>query len=240
VTSATGPTGAPGPTGPAGASGPADVARPARSIRVVVADDHTLFREGVRQLLQTRADIEVVGEGATGDEAMSLVRLHRPDVLLLDVEMPGPGVTAVVDSLLRTHPDVAVVVLTMHHTTGLVHELVDRGVTGYLSKSVRRDELIAAVESAARQRTDNVVVSLPRGMMQGLNQVTPEKMLSPRETEVVQLLADALSNAQIATRLHISQGTVKRHLTNIYAKLDATSRVDAIRRAAAAGVIPGL
>jgi DNA-binding NarL/FixJ family response regulator len=215
-------------------------AAPGRRIRVVLADDHTLFREGIAQLLQTHPEIDVVGTGASGDEAMSLVRLHRPDVLLLDVEMPGADTRSVVDGLRRTHPEVAVVVLTMHHATGLVQDLIARGVTGYLSKSVQRDELIAAVEKAARQRSDNVVLSLPRGTLEGLRRGTDADTLSAREVEVVRLLAQALSNAQIATRLHISEGTVKRHLTNVYAKLGAVSRVDAIRRAAASGVIPGV
>ncbi|TWP53785.1 response regulator transcription factor [Lentzea tibetensis] len=209
-------------------------------VRIVLADDHTLFREGLRELLSTDPDFEVVGEGASGDEAIALVDHHHPDVLLLDVEMPGPGAKAVIQSLRAGHPDINVIVLTMHEGAGMVRDLLQSGAAAYLVKNIARDQLVAAVRSVSRNR-ENVVLSIPRETMDALEPPeAQENPLSARELDVLRLVAKAMSNAQIAAALFISEGTVKRHLTNIYGKLDAVSRVDAIKKAAAANLISGL
>jgi DNA-binding NarL/FixJ family response regulator len=161
-------------------------------------------------------------------------------VLLLDVEMPGPGARAVIRALHVSHPDTDVIVLTMHDSAGVVRDLLQCGAAAYLVKNIAREQLVAAVRSVSRNR-ENVILSVPRGTMDAMDPpVAPDNPLSARELEVLRLVAKALSNAQIATELFISEGTVKRHLTNIYAKLDAVSRVDAIKKASAANLIAGL
>jgi DNA-binding NarL/FixJ family response regulator len=207
-------------------------------IRVVVVDDHTLFRQGIRELLSTDPGFLVVAEGASGAEAVELAREHHPDVILLDVEMPGPGPTATIKQLRHAAPHTRVVVLTMHDDSALVHELLDSGASAYLVKTIVREELMAAVRSVNRIES-NVLLSVSRETIEGLDKHRPEGgPLSPRELDVLKLVAQAMSNAQIATRLFITEGTVKRHLSNVYAKLGAVSRVDAIRKASTAGLLP--
>ncbi|MDG4784846.1 response regulator transcription factor [Micromonospora sp. WMMD1102] len=213
----------------------------ANLIRVALADDHTLFRQGIREMLSTDPGIQVVGEAATGPDAVGLVLAERPDVLLLDVEMPGPGAGPVIRELRRVRPQTQVVVLTMHDDADVVRDLLNCGAAAYLVKTILRDELVVAVRSVA-SRSDTVLLSVSRRTVSQLdsqrdragNSAGP---LTDRELEVLTLTAQAFSNAQIASRLHITQATVKRHLTNIYAKLQAVSRVDAIRKATAARLI---
>jgi DNA-binding NarL/FixJ family response regulator len=209
-------------------------------VTIVLTDDHTLFRQGLRELLCTDPELDIVGEGCTGEEALALVRQHRPDVLLLDVEMPGPGAKAVIGEVRRGYPDTAIIILTMHDAPAIVRELLECGAAAYLVKTIAREELTAAVRSVSRTR-DNVLLSVPRTTMESLErQQKQHTLLSERELEVLRLVATAMSNAQIASRLFISEGTVKRHLTNTYAKLGAVSRVDAIKKAIQAKLIDGL
>jgi DNA-binding NarL/FixJ family response regulator len=208
-------------------------------VRVVLADDHTLFRDGLRELLETDDGCTVVGEASTSDEALTLVANLRPDVLVLDVEMPGPGAPAVVEKLHRSFPRTRVIVLTMHESPAIVHDLLERGAHAFLVKSIAGEELIAAVRSVNRGR-DNVLLSVSRetiGQLESPRDAPGESPLSARELDVLRLVAQAYSNGQIATRLGITEGTVKRHLTNVYAKLDAVSRIDAIRKAVAAKLL---
>lgn len=209
----------------------------AEAISVVVVDDHTLFREGLAELLASEPSFHVVGQGGDSADALSLVDRHRPDAVLVDVEMPGPGPRATVRRLSQRHPETRVIVLTMHDQPELVLQLLDHGAAAYLVKTISRLELIAAVRSVVTSR-GKVVLSVSRGTISQLNQPPQDTVLSTRELEVLQLLALAMSNAQIGRQLLITEGTVKRHLTNIYAKLGAVSRVDAIRKATAAHLIP--
>jgi DNA-binding NarL/FixJ family response regulator len=210
------------------------------TISVVLVDDHALFREGVAELLASEEAFRVVAQGANSAEALALVAQHRPDVVLVDVEMPGPGAPATVRRLRQEHPDTRVIVLTMHDKPELVRELLDQGASAFLVKEITRLELIAAVRSVATSRGNVVLLSVSRRTVNQLDNPPPTAVLSARELEVLQLAALAMSNAQIGKRLLITEGTVKRHLTNIYAKLGANSRVDAIRKATAARLIPGI
>lgn len=185
--------------------------------------------------------IDVVGNGASGDEALVLVRERRPDVLLMDVEMPGPGAEATLRALFGVSPETAVIILTMHDYSSIVSSLLRLGAASYLVKSVDHHELLAAVHSAARNRS-TVTVSVSRTTIDHLNrrdEAPVEELFSPREMEVLRLLAQARSNAEIGADLFISQGTVKRHLTNLYGKLDANGRVDAMVKARAGRPAPG-
>jgi DNA-binding NarL/FixJ family response regulator len=199
-------------------------------IRIVVVDDHALFREGLRELLTHQPDLDVVAEGSTGAEAVALARRHLPDVLLLDVEMPGQRAVQTLRQLQQSVPATQVVVLTMHDDATLVQELLGSGASAYLTKTAGRQDLITAIRSVSRS-AGTVLVSVPRDTFAQIGAEARATVLTRRELEVLRLLALALSNAQIANRLFISEGTVKRHLTNIYAKLQAVSRVDALRKA---------
>jgi DNA-binding NarL/FixJ family response regulator len=208
-------------------------------ITVALADDHTLFRAGVNEMLSSDPRLRVVGEAAHGEATIALCVERQPDVLLLDVEMPGPSAAMVLRQLRRLCPRTQVIVLTMHDDADVVHELLDCGAAGYLVKTISRAELIAAVGSVAGESA-TVRLSVSRQTVERLDRQrygARSGPLTDRELEVLRLTAQALSNAQIASRLHITEATVKRHLTNIYGKLNAVSRVDAVRKANAAKLI---
>jgi DNA-binding NarL/FixJ family response regulator len=205
-------------------------------VRVVVVDDHGLFRAGVMEILAAGEGLEVVADGATGPDAVRLAGEHQPDVLLLDVEMPGPGARQTLVQLGRAAPRTRVAILTMHDDPALLRELLEVGAVAYLMKTMGPEQLIAAVRSIA-QGGGEVLVSVPRTTMERLGSQEQQDLLSPREVEVLRLIAEARSNAQVARQLVITEGTVKRHLSNIYSKLGAVSRVDAIRKARAARII---
>jgi DNA-binding NarL/FixJ family response regulator len=208
-------------------------------IRIVVVDDHSLFRAGVTELLRSVPGFVVEAEGASGTDAIALCRQLHPHVLIMDVEMPGPGAPATVRQVSRDSPTTRIIVLTMHDSSTLVRELIGLGASAYLHKSAGRPELAAAVNSVMRD-ADQVLVAVSRTSMLGpeRSESTPG-LVSARELEVLTLLAQGLSNSEIAARLFISDSTVKRHLTNVYAKLGAASRVDAVRRAQAANLFAG-
>ncbi|MBC2879048.1 MULTISPECIES: response regulator [Streptomyces] len=214
------------------------MASAARPVRILLADDHTLFREGVAEILAASPGLEVVGEAHDGKGACDKAAELRPDVVLLDVEMPGQGVRETLAQLRAVAPGCRVVVLTMHDDVALARELLGLGAGAYLVKGSTRHELIAAIHSVQVERgPGHVILSVSR---QGLDRLdrAPGESLSAREREVLALTAEALSNAQIARRLSIAEGTVKRHLRSIYGKLGAVSRMDAVNKAVTSSLIP--
>lgn len=198
-----------------------------KSIRVVVVDDHDLFRDGVTAILGHAVGIEVVGGGADATEAHELVLNMRPDILLLDVEMPGAGITATLGRLRRAAPGTKVIILTMHRDRILSAELRRMGAAAFVTKAASSAELIGIIRKVHASRIDSEDGCLPSAL---------RALLSPREMEVLRLIAKALSNAEIASLLSISVGTVKRHVSNLYKKLGAASRLEAIRRASLLGI----
>ena len=204
-----------------------------------MADDHTLFREGIKEILSTDPDLIVIDEAPDGDVAVRMTAERRPDVLLLDVEMPGPGAASVIRQLNRACPQVRVIVLTMHDDAEILHSLFDCGAVAYLVKTIMRDELMATIRSVV-QGSPTATLSVSRRTIEQFDSLRNGRRrgtLTDREIEVLHLTAQAFSNAQIGSRLFITEATVKRHLTNIYNKLGAVSRVDAIRKAGLAGII---
>jgi DNA-binding NarL/FixJ family response regulator len=200
-----------------------------------LVDDHTLFREGVRQILETEDDLVVVGEAGDSEGAVQAAVRTRPDVLLLDVEIPGADVSVTVTTLRRVVPETRILILTMYDGPRLVRGLVRLGVRGYLLKSATRQELMSAIRGVC---SDNSRVSLlvsPETLT--LSQVSGENPLSRRERDVLELAAQAMSNTQIASRLSLTEATVKRHMHNVFVKLRATSRIDAVNKATAASMI---
>jgi len=205
-------------------------------ITVLLADDHTLFRAGVAEILAAQGDLRVVGEAETDEDTVTLAREQQPDVVLLDIEMPGPGAAETLRRILRASPSSKVIVVTMHDEARLVRILLALGACAYVVKNATSDELLAAVR-AVQHHDDRVIVYVSRATLESL-EASGDDLLSARELEVLSLAAGALTNAQIAVQLFISEGTVKRHLSNVYAKLGVNSRVDAINKATAAGLIP--
>jgi DNA-binding NarL/FixJ family response regulator len=163
----------------------------------------------------------------------------QPDVALLDVEMPGQSVLTTLPAIRRAAPACRVLILTMHETTALLRQLVLRGASGYLVKTIGHEDLVAAIESAMRSAPGMVTMSVTRGSLLSLAGDPATRILSERELEILHCVRRAQSNLQIAHALGISEGTVKRHLSNINAKLGATSRIDAVRKAMSASLLTG-
>ncbi|MDQ1582484.1 MAG: hypothetical protein QOF36_538 [Microbacteriaceae bacterium] len=216
---------------------------PDAPLRLAIVDDHALFREGVAAILQHDLHIQVVGQGASSDEALELVRRLEPDVLLLDVEIPGDPARATIGRIRRAAPNTGVVVLTMHRDALLRDQLLAAGAVEYVLKTAPSTELVRAVRRAAAiVRGTEAAGDGPPG-----ERVQPDRrtVLSRREREVLRHLADARTNREIAREMSIAEGTVKRHTSSIYAKLGARSRMDAVRRAERIGLLaepdmPGL
>lgn len=210
-----------------------------RAISVLLVDDHRLFREGLSALLSTDARIKVAGQGGNGNEAVTLARTVDPDIILLDVEMPGPSVASTLERLRNCAPSSKVIILTMHAQPGLMGQLINLGASGYLMKDMEIEELIAAVLSVGNDTRDFVTLHLPRSIVREINSpLAGDNPLTPREVEILMLAARAKSNLQIGSALFITEGTVKRHLSNIFRKLGAVSRLDAVRKAVDRGWIP--
>jgi DNA-binding NarL/FixJ family response regulator len=202
---------------------------------VLVVDDHALVRDGLRGVLETQPDITVVAEAGDSRTAIGLAARHQPDIVLLDVEIPGDDVAVTVGRIGEVSPDSAVIILSMYDGPDLLRRLLATGIRGYLLKSAGRDELVVAIRGA-RQPDGPVMLSVSR---QSLVQVqgSAAGLLSAREMAVLRLAAEALTNAQIARRLTLSESMVKREMRRIFAKLGAVSRIDAVNKAIAASLI---
>lgn len=198
----------------------------AASVTVVIADDHELFREGLRAMLAAADGVRVVGEAATHEEAYLQTIATRPDVLLLDVEMPGIPVLSTISRVRAEVPATRILIVTMHRDRVLASHLRAAGAAGFISKSAPASELVSAIHSAID------VLDVRPGLV--------ASVLSLREREVMRLVAQGLSNEEIGRSLSISVGTVKRHNTNIFTKLGANSRTDAVRKAGRLGEIESL
>ncbi|MER6591954.1 response regulator transcription factor [Micromonospora purpureochromogenes] len=205
-------------------------------ISVLLVDDHPVVRAGVRGMLSGEPDIAVVGEAASAAEAVTAVRAVRPDVVLMDLRMPGVDGAAATANVLAVAPGTWVVVLTTYETDGDILRAVEAGAAGYLLKDASRAELVDAVRGAARGETV-LAPSVAGRVLRQLRHPRPV-MLSPREVDVLRLVAQGLSNGEIGLRLHITEATVKTHLLRAFAKLDVTDRTAAVTTAMAAGLLP--
>ncbi|MET9624504.1 response regulator transcription factor [Streptomyces sp. NPDC006464] len=207
--------------------------------RVIIADDHTLLRDALAELIRGMGDFDVVAAVGDAPGMVAAVGGHRPDVVLMDIEMPGNEDPArTVRALQAASPNTKIMVLSMHDDPRLLQVLLPLGIRGYLHKTATHRSLTAALRDACTQ--DGLTVSLPPRTRPAPDpEPEPDReVLSPRELEVIALVAAGLSNRRTATQLGLTEGTVKRHLRNIFAKLGATSRVDATNKAVAAGLIP--
>lgn len=211
-------------------------------IRVVIADDHHLVRQGLRSLLEHNADMEVVGEAGTGYEAIEQAAQLQPDVIVMDLSMPRLDGVQAASRILDLNASIQVVIVSMHADTAIIHNLVRRGVKGYLLKDALADELMLAIRSAAAgklylsptisESVMNMLVNPPRNEDEAtLNPLTE------REQEVLQLVAEGHTNAAIAQILSISVKTVEKHRANMMTKLDANDLATLIRVAIKRGYI---
>jgi DNA-binding NarL/FixJ family response regulator len=208
---------------------------PDRPIRIVLVDDHALVRDGLNEILEAQSDLHVVGQAGNSGDAVAVVARERPDIVLLDVEIPGGEATDTVNEMAVLSPASKIIILSMYDGSQLLRRLLAAGIRGYLLKSVHWNELVAAVRSVHNE-PDRVVLSVSRECMSQLNE-QPQEILTAREREVLELTAGALSNYQIATILDLTEATVKRHLRNVFIKLDAVSRIDAVNKAIAVSLI---
>ena len=214
-------------------------------IRIVIADDQMLFREGLRTLLSTRPDFEIAGEASDGEEAIALVESLRPAVVLMDLRMPRLDGIQATARIRERWPSTAILVLTTFDDDANLFGALRAGADGYLLKDVAFETLVAAIQAAARGEsflqttvTGRVVAAFTRLMEAGGPKaealVVP---LSRREREILALLGDGASNKEIADRLSLAEGTVKNHVTNILTKLDVRDRTQAAIRGRQLGIV---
>ena len=209
------------------------------TIRLLLADDHRMLRDGLR-LSMEEAGFEVVGEAGDGEEAVRLAEGLRPDVVLMDVSMPlldGIEATRLVHQRV---PESQVVMLTMHGETHVMSQAIQAGAAGYLVKDCSTEEVVAAVRMASGSEgalSPELATSMLAEVQRGGGGQPDEPVISPREEEVLQLVADGLSLPEVAAKLYISVKTVKNHLASIYQKLDARDRTQAVLRAVRMGII---
>ena len=205
------------------------------SIRILIADDHGVLRAGLRALLSAESDLEVAGEAADGRETLRLVSELDPDVVLLDVNMPGPDGIEVTRRLKALKPEVRVLILTVHEDEGLLREAIRAGASGYILKRAVESELIYAIHAVWRGDL-YVHPAMTRALLQDLHSTLvadegPVEPLTPREMEVLRLIAEGHTNRQIAEVLSISVRTVESHRANLMSKLGLHSRVELVRYA---------
>jgi len=204
-------------------------------IRVLVVDDHPVVRTGVRGMLASHADFDVVGEAGDGAEAVSQVEALTPDVVLMDLRMPVVDGVEATRRIRAAHPEVEVLVLTTYDTDDDIVRAVDAGAVGYLLKDSPREELFRGVHAAARG--ESVLAAAVASRLMGRMRTPPGQALSPREVEVLMLVADGRQNKDIGRTLFISETTVKSHLAHIFTKLGVDDRTAAVTVALERGIL---
>ncbi|MGJ3204200.1 response regulator [Geobacillus thermoleovorans] len=209
--------------------------------RIAIIDDHQLFREGIKRILEFEGDFEVVAEGSDGNEALSIVETYRPDLVLMDINMPDINGVEATKQLIEAYPDTKVVVLSIHDDENYVMRALQTGATGYLLKEMDADTLIEAVRIVA-EGASYLHPKVTHNLIREYRRLTTEKggavvkqevrrplhLLTQRECEVLQLLADGKSNRAIGEALYISEKTVKNHVSSILQKLNVNDRTQAV------------
>ncbi len=214
-----------------------------KPIRIVLADDHAVVRSGLRMLLDARSDMQIVGEAENGLQAVERAKALQPDVILMDVQMPDMNGIEATKRIADVAPDCAVLALTMHENDHYFFEMLHAGASGYVPKRAAPDDLIHAIQSVAAGEV-YLYPSLAKKLVQDYlrraeagDQPLVEDALTPRELEVLVLIAEGKTNAEIADDLVISIKTVDRHRENIMQKLNLHSRIDLVKYALRKGLI---
>jgi len=216
------------------------------TIRILIVDDQALFREGLRTLLSVQPDFEIVGEAGNGEEGLKMAVQTHPDVVLMDLRMPVLDGVKTTERIKSSLPACRVIVLTTFDDDELVFDGLRAGAIGYLLKDVSSNKLFDAIRAASRGEyfllpaiTAKVIAEFARIPRSNPNRAHDSaETLSPREQEIIRLVASGDSNKEIAERLVISEGTVKNHLSNILAKLSVKDRLQAVIRARELGWLP--
>jgi DNA-binding NarL/FixJ family response regulator len=207
-------------------------------LRLLLVDDHALFRDGLARLCADHDDLEVVGQAESADEALRVAQVTEPDLVLMDLDLPGRDGIAATRELKAWRPELMIVMLTVHDNTERLIEAIKAGAQGYLLKNIRAAELLEQLRGTAQGEaaiSRRMATRLLDEFRRGDEPAGPETELSPREIEVLELVAGRLSNKEIAAQLIISEHTVKNHLKHILSKLQLRSR----RQAAAYGIARG-
>ena len=211
------------------------------TIRVLIADDHVLFRDGLRALLNSVPDVEFVGEAATGDEAIAQAAALQPDVILMDIQMPGLNGIEATRRILQTSPHIGVIVLTMFEDDDSVFAAMRAGARGYILKGADQAEVLRAIRAVASGEAlfGPAIAKKVIGFFSDARSAMPPQVfpeLTEREREILDLIAQGRNNAEIADRLVLSPKTVRNHVSNIFSKLQVADRAQAIVRAREAGL----
>ncbi|MBI2838945.1 MAG: response regulator transcription factor [Acidobacteria bacterium] len=200
-------------------------------IRILVADDHPVVADGLAAMIERQPDMTVVATATTGLQAVDLFQAHRPDVTLMDLRMPGMSGLDAIIAIRKDVADARILVLTTYDGDEDIHRAIDAGARGYLLKDARREELLDAIRDVHSGRSH-----IPAPVAARLRESGPRIRLSPRELEVLRLMAKGSSNKDIAQALHITEGTVKGYVVNILTKLDVRDRTEAVTVALQRGV----
>lgn len=212
-------------------------------ITIILADDHTLLREALRNILEKEADFDIVAEAIDGEEAVQLASQFKPEIIIMDISMPKLNGLEATQRIKEKYPDIAVLVLTVHDDNEHILRLLEAGAAGYLTKHVYGREVIQAVRGVI---TGDVVISpkvMQRIMKHAFQHITKAvplgagEKISKRELEILRLAAIGLNNKDIANRLEIGLRTVKSHLAEIFSKLNVSSRTEAVITALRAGIL---
>lgn len=211
------------------------------SLRVLIADDHPLFRHGLAGALEAASDIEVLGEATTGDEAIELAERVQPDVVLMDIQMPGTNGIEATRSIVQTSPQIRVLVVTMFQDDASVFMAMRAGARGYVLKDAEKEDILRAIRAVGRGEAifSPTIATRVIHFFAATNRSVPKEAfpaLTEREREILQLLAEGHTNPAIAKELMLSPKTVSNYLSNIFGKLQVADRAEAILRAREAGL----
>lgn len=211
-------------------------------IRLLLVDDHAVVRSGLHMILETESDLEIVGEAGTAYEAIQAVKKLKPDVVLMDIGLPDLSGIEATSKIKQIRPETAVVALTIHEDEEYFFKMLDAGANGYVPKRAAPEELLTAIRAAAEDEV-YLYPSLAKLLVKDFvsqehsRKGRREDGLTPREGEVIELLAEGESNSEIASTLHISPKTVARHRENIMRKLNFRSRTELVKYAIRKGII---
>lgn len=202
-------------------------------IRVLIADDHSMFRQGLKQILELEEDIVVVGQASNGDEAVRLSREYKPDVILMDINMPVTNGLQAIQQLRQDSHPFKIIVLTIHQDREYLFKTLQMGSEGYVLKDAEPSVLIEAIRNVSRGQT-YIQPNMTKELVKEFNRVTlherdrsDDSSLTAREIEVLELIAEGMINKEIARKLYISEKTVKNHVSNIFKKLNVSDRTQA-------------
>lgn len=218
---------------------------PTRGIRILIVDDHAVLRTGLRMLLSSQADMTVVGEAANGETALELARTTKPDVITLDLTMPGLGGLSILEMLRNEHPTVRILVLTMHDDPAYLKAVLAAGGSGYVTKTADESEVLAAVRAVSQGRTyfslsmNDALIRTLLGTESAAAAVSSQNVLSEREREVLILIAQGYTNQQVADRLFLSVKTIETYRSRLMSKLGFENRAQLVQYALQSGLLGG-